>query len=305
MSIWERWLERPQGLWFRKAVFQVHLWVGIGVGLYVLAISLSGSAIVFRRELDRKFSRREVTVVVPASGLRLSENELQRFMRRAYPSWEILSAMQSEPGRPDHVELLRGSRRIERLFDPYTGKDLGNPESLTSRALGWLTDLHDNLLLSSAGRIANGAGALLITLLAATGTLIWWPGVKNWQRSTKVSWKASWPRLNWDLHSAIGFWCSLFLFVWGISGICLCFPGALDSLSGGDFRFWITSLHFGRFNLLTEVVWTAVGLAPAGLALTGALMWWNRVLRKKLRHRSDRKLSLPAEKILASNSSRP
>ena len=37
----------------RRALFQIHLWLGIGIGLYVLVISLSGSAIVFRRELDR------------------------------------------------------------------------------------------------------------------------------------------------------------------------------------------------------------------------------------------------------------
>jgi uncharacterized iron-regulated membrane protein len=37
----------------KRALFQVHLWIGIGIGLYVMLISLSGSVIVFRRELDR------------------------------------------------------------------------------------------------------------------------------------------------------------------------------------------------------------------------------------------------------------
>jgi hypothetical protein len=44
--------------------------------------------------------------------------------------------------------------------------------------------------------------------------------------------------------------------VWGISGICLCFPGALDSFADGQFRFWITRLHFGRFDSFTEALWT-------------------------------------------------
>jgi uncharacterized iron-regulated membrane protein len=48
---WERWVKLPQSLWFRRALFQIHLWVGIAIGLYI--ISVSGSAVVFRRELAR------------------------------------------------------------------------------------------------------------------------------------------------------------------------------------------------------------------------------------------------------------
>jgi uncharacterized iron-regulated membrane protein len=41
-------------------------------------------------------------------------------------------------------------------------------------------------------------------------------------------------------------------------------------------------LHFGNFaGLKTRIVWAALGLAPPILFLTGALMWWNRVLSKE------------------------
>ena len=55
MIAWQRWLRRPKSLWFRKALFQVHLWTGIALGLYVFVISVSGSAIVFRNELYTRF----------------------------------------------------------------------------------------------------------------------------------------------------------------------------------------------------------------------------------------------------------
>ena len=38
-----------------------------------------------------------------------------------------------------------GNKRIERLFDPYSGADLGDPEPAINRVFGWLADLHDNL----------------------------------------------------------------------------------------------------------------------------------------------------------------
>lgn len=37
----------------QRAFFQIHLWIGVALSLYVLVISVSGSVIVFRRELDR------------------------------------------------------------------------------------------------------------------------------------------------------------------------------------------------------------------------------------------------------------
>jgi uncharacterized iron-regulated membrane protein len=49
---WNRWVRQPQTLWIRRAVLQVHLWTGVGLGFYVLIISLSGSVLVFRDELN-------------------------------------------------------------------------------------------------------------------------------------------------------------------------------------------------------------------------------------------------------------
>ena len=50
---WKRWLHQPRSDPLRGALYQVHLWIGLATGLYVLVISLSGSAVVFRRELTR------------------------------------------------------------------------------------------------------------------------------------------------------------------------------------------------------------------------------------------------------------
>ena len=283
MKFWQRWMQRPRSLWVRKAFFQVHLWAGLGVGLYILAIGVSGSAIVYRRELTSRYSRKIIVV----SDLRLhllSVDELEQIAQREYPAYEVLNIV--EPGsrnQPDHVVLERRDKRIVRLFDPYTGADLGDPRSGVDRAVRWLVDFHDNLLSGQTGRLVNGLGAFFVTLLSLTGAIIWWPGVRKWRRSATVLWKANFARVNWGLHSAIGIWCSLFVFLWGISGIYLCFRGGLSSLGDGQFLYWIAQLHFGRFNGFTKPLWTIAGLAPAVLFVTGALMWWNRVLRHKIR----------------------
>jgi uncharacterized iron-regulated membrane protein len=133
-TCWQQWLQHPQGLWFRKALFQVHLWVGVGIAIYVLAISVSGSAIVYQRELMRH-SRR--AMVLTESGRRMSVDELTAYVQRAYPAYEVDSVLEaSQADRPDDVVLERGNKRIERLFDPNSGADMGDPEPGINHAIG-------------------------------------------------------------------------------------------------------------------------------------------------------------------------
>jgi len=61
-------------------------------------------------------------------------------------------------------------------------------------------------------------------------------------------------------------------------------PPATHVIWEGDVGlFWLSRLHFGRFaGAFVKAVWVAAGLIPATLFITGALMWWNRVLRNRL-----------------------
>jgi len=155
--------------------------------------------------------------------------------------------------------------------------------------IGWLVNLHSNLLAGSIGRLVNGIGGVSLTLLCLTGAIIWWPGVKYWRRSLQVNWRANFPRINWDLHSAFGFWCFPFVFLWGISGFYFGFPQVFSTLLALDPAdrftdqglFWLSELHFGRFNWFTEALWAILGLVPAALAFTGMFICCRRVIFKK------------------------
>ena len=78
--------------------------------------------------------------------------------------------------------------------------------------------------MGHAGRIVNGIGGICTVLLCLTGSVIWWPGIGRWRSSLTVSWGAHFPRISWDLHSALGFWCVVFVALWGVSGIYLAIP---------------------------------------------------------------------------------
>jgi uncharacterized iron-regulated membrane protein len=211
MSTWQQWLQHPERVWVRNALFQVHFLIGAAVSLYVFVMSVSGSVLVYRNQLSTIFS------------------------------------------------------------------------------LGWLVNLHANLLFGMTGRLVNGVGSVCLTLLCCTGIVIWWPGVKNWQRSLGVNWSAHLARISWDLHSALGFWCFFPVLVWGISGAYFSFPHVFDRLLLFDPEdrftdqglFWMSQLHFGRFGWFTELLWCGIALVPAILSFTGLFICCRRIIYNK------------------------
>jgi uncharacterized iron-regulated membrane protein len=54
----------------------------------------------------------------------------------------------------------------------------------------------------------------------------------------------------------------------------------------GDWFIWLQiPLHFGTYwGLWVKILWAALGLAIPLLTVTGALMYWNRALRRKWVH---------------------
>ena len=316
MSSAERWLRHPQSIWLRKALFQVHLWAGLILALYVLVMSLTGTVLIYRRELARAFSAEPKILAV--AGHRMTTEELKRAAERAHPGYQVTRAFESKnPNWPVEVWLERPSKKIQRLFNPYTGADLGDPLQTGFRVVLWLVDLHDNLLSGRTGHLANGVGGACVSLVCLSGIVIWWPGIDKWRRSLTVDWRANPRSFNWSLHSTLGFWSLAFILMWGISGIYLSWPSPFNDLvdyfaapASSELRFgdqvlsWLARLHFGRFpSLPLKIVWTIFGLIPVALLVTGALMWWNRVLGPWYRRRVAEDNRTPAQALVHTHDS--
>jgi uncharacterized iron-regulated membrane protein len=309
LTVWTRWIWQPQKIWLRRALFQVHLWSGIAVGLYLLMISVTGSVLVYRNELYRAATPQPI--ISKGSGPRLTDDQLKEAAARRYPGYRVVNLGRARNlDQAVDVSLQRGDEIRKRMFDPRSGSDLGASVPTGIWLVSKLLDLHDNLLARPTGRTVNGVGALALLALAATGLVIWWPGLKRWRRSLTLHRGLGWKRLTWHLHSMIGFWSLGFILVFGVSGAYLCFPQPLQDLADllepptaanagarivDQVIYWLAFLHFGRINGIgipcsgpglcdhtTKAIWAVFGLAPAAMFVTGAIMWWNRVLRRRL-----------------------
>ena len=285
MNTWQKWIARPQAVWLRKALFQVHLWTGIALGLYVFVVCLSGSLAVFNSELYSAFLPQPKMVEI--AGKRLSRDELLAAAQRAHPRAAVTRInLWQDPREAAIVSLGAATYADQRFIDPYTGKDLGTSRPLGLRTVSFFSQVHMNLLMGYSGRLINGAGGFLVAILSLTGMAIWWPGIRRWRRSLTVRPTANFKRFNWDLHSAIGFWTFAIVFMWALTGAYLVFPkpfdklialvpsaplltnvGILHAVHVGDFAGWPV-----------KALWVVLGIAPPILFVTGFLMWWYRVL---------------------------
>jgi uncharacterized iron-regulated membrane protein len=230
MTYWRRWIWQPRTTWLRKAIFQLHLWSGIGIGLYVLLISVTGSILVYRNELYRAVT--PDPIIVAASGARLTDEQLKGTATREYPGYRVL--LISRPPDPDQavsISLKGSAGQKNRLFNPYTGADLGDSVPLGIWLVSRLLALHDDLLGGATGRKVNGVGAVLIMGLAFTGIVVWWPGIRTWRRSVTLPRNAGWQRVIWGLHSMIGFWGLGFILLFGLSGAYLGSPELVQDLA--------------------------------------------------------------------------
>ncbi len=85
MNVWQRWMRQPQRVWLRRALFQIHLWTGLALGLYVVVLSITGSALVYRADLDLYFRTPRPEFVRDAT--RVPTDEIRATAQKLYPDW--------------------------------------------------------------------------------------------------------------------------------------------------------------------------------------------------------------------------
>jgi uncharacterized iron-regulated membrane protein len=232
-------LTDPRRTFLRRALFQIHLWVGIGLGVYVFLICVSGSVLVFHHELAEIALAGYHHVPAgeqpdPASGRHaLTLSEVAEIMDRVRPDLRVLSLRPPEtPDGTFEAGVLSNRKYHLAYVHPVTGKVTG-PVPPGGAVLSWLHELHANLLsLAGMGRWLNGIGGGFLFLLCVTGIIIWWPGRGRWARAMKVDRRANWKRVNFDLHNATGFWLLLPIAVLAITGSYFTWPRQYRAVVG-------------------------------------------------------------------------
>lgn len=288
----QRWLQAPQTHWLRKLVFQAHLWMGVGLGLYVLVISISGSAILLKSPFYEWFTPRKVE---PTASAPLEGEALNARMAEVYAGYEL--GFSTPPEQPDdavYIVLNKNGEYFPHYFNQYTGEDIGPADPWPIKAVYWVADLHEDLMLGETGVWLNGLGGLMFVFMSVSGVLIWWRGTSRWYEGLMIKRHNQRPLL-WQLHSFAGFWSLLLMFSWGISGFQLGFPeivygsiewinaNVMDATAIDDTLSFFRRIHFARYGQgpWANWAWIIASFVPTFLLLTGVIVWWKRAIIKK------------------------
>lgn len=212
-------LHHPRKLWLRRALFQVHLWLGILLALYVIVIGLSGSLLVFENQI-RLASLPHGPVnpshVAPISAVVANARERYPDLRLTY----VAPPQRTNPWWALYLEDAHGKTQIV-----YADAASGTTRLVHHKLwIDYVLDLHVYLLMGQTGYVINCLAGTGMLLLALTGVVLWWPGVKLWRRAFWVSFRRRWQRINYDTHSAIGIWALLIISWWGLTAVYFLSP---------------------------------------------------------------------------------
>ena len=202
----------------RRAAFFVHLATGLGLGLWLVLVSLTGSLIVFRAEIEDVLHR--PLARVPAGTHWTALQPILDRARAAHPGATFHTV--NLPTAPDQSLSLWGhdvaGRSFHAFANPFTGELLGAnhaDDNLTE----WLYLFHAQLLSGGTGEQINGLGAIIWVALLGSGLLLWLPRKgRPWRDGFLIRWHAQTRRRLYDLHRAAGFWSALPLLVVVVTG---------------------------------------------------------------------------------------
>lgn len=209
---------------FRKLTGQIHLWLGLASGLVTFVAALTGTLYVFEEEARDVFQA-QYFFVEPRQEPRKNLHQISGAVRKRFPQEKITQIRFK--ARPDAAFVYHTQSKKAISINPYTLQILG-VRNLESDFFKFILDIHLNLKLGEAGAEIIKWNVLIFFGLCLSGLVLWLPRQRRFlKQSLRIKWNArNWKRLNWDLHSVLGFYGLMVLLIISLTGIFWVFDSA-------------------------------------------------------------------------------
>lgn len=204
----------------RKISDWLHLWLGIVVGIFVIIISLTGAIYVFERDIrdvteTYRFVEQQQKPYLPPSVLKAAAEK--------YACVKVSGIQYGVPGEAVAVTYTKKPQGFTYLYmNPYTGAVI-KEKILNKDFFRIILAGHFYLWLPPAiGKPIVNTAVFIFIFLLISGLIMWWP--KRWnkanrQKSFRINLKASFKRVNYDLHNVLGFYVLLVAFIIAVTGL--------------------------------------------------------------------------------------
>ena len=212
----------------RRVWLDVHLWIGVGLLVALVPLSVTGSVLVWHDQLDRAlYAQRYVVtggmvsmpveayadVAQAALGDRAQLTQV-RFPQKSGDPVVAVGRMTGPPGpggRP---------RSLNVWIDPPTARVLDTAEVAKGFSMV-MHRVHGSLLIPEVGRKVVGWLGWAMFVSSATGLWLWWP--RNGGFLKGLRWRRG-ASILFNLHHLVGFWICVPLAVLSLTGVYISFP---------------------------------------------------------------------------------
>ncbi len=215
----------------RKIIFNLHLYIGLTVGLLLALSGVTGSLLVFGAEADAVINP-HLLVAQPTATERISVERVLLTVEAnhagARPEW---LRMPRTPQETFEVSIKAANNETKSLYiHAYTAALLGERDA-GAGFRGWLHHLHTELFSGATGETIVGVGGLMLIMLSVSGIVLWLRNARrDLRRSLTINRQANWKRINYDAHSVVGIFAMLMLLISGVTGSYLVFHHAGETL---------------------------------------------------------------------------
>jgi uncharacterized iron-regulated membrane protein len=201
-----------------KLAFSLHSWLGLLSGVFFLLLGLSGSALVFYKEIDQSVNS-DLLHVEPV-GKPLPLDQIYRQIGHDHPNLAKIAWLNPDAGRDRAYEfrLYQNDGKISTYdlgmisLNQYSGKVLreGNLKDLSTGLMHWICQFHWCFQLGLPGLLLATFFGLTMILSTATGIIIYRKYVfKVLTFKVKMQWK-NWRTVSSGLHRIVGVWALVF-----------------------------------------------------------------------------------------------
>ncbi len=215
--------QRKRRLSLRALWVQIHLWLGLTLGVIGAAIGITGSILLYGPAIDRALNPSRYAVT--GAALALPYADYVKRAEQAVGNGARTLNLRFPDGAQPVLAFVRakGDNGFRRVYlDPPTGKVLD--ASPNAGMVAWVHDFHENLKAREYnGRALVGAVGIAMLISSLSGIYLWWPRRRLQARDFAFRRGFTWSR---NLHYMLGFYGFLVLGALSFSGMFLAFPDA-------------------------------------------------------------------------------
>ncbi|GAB1416198.1 hypothetical protein MASR2M117_16040 [Paludibacter sp.] len=204
----------------RKFIKKIHKWLGLAFGVIIFIVCFSGALLVFQDEIQ-EIANHERYFTKPDNRQPIALNELIQIVNEQLPDNKVKDVKISSDSTRTYAMGLAKGFRVTAYVDQYTGK-IREVYSYRDSSFFFIMKLHRWFLDDSRtwGKYVVGISTLVFAIILITGVIIWYPKTKKpTKRNFIIDTKSGTKRLIRDLHSVLGLYAFIILFIGSATGL--------------------------------------------------------------------------------------